>query len=72
MSNPGDTIGQKHGAGGPAMRALIENVFVAGLGLAGAGLASMDDGAVIIEEDDGRRHLVPLGVITRANLEVEF
>lgn len=35
-------------------------------------LGGMDDGAVIIEEDDGRRHLVPLGVITRANLEVEF
>ncbi len=35
-------------------------------------LGGMDDGAVIIDEDDGRRHLVPLGVITRANLEVEF
>jgi hydrogenase expression/formation protein HypE len=47
MSKLGDTISQKHGAGGPAMRALIENVFVAGLGPAGAGLAGMDDGAVI-------------------------
>jgi hydrogenase expression/formation protein HypE len=47
VSKPGDTIGQKHGAGGPAMRALIEKVFVAGLGPAGVGLASMDDGAVI-------------------------
>src|ERR1700688_1612293 len=27
---------------------------------------------VIIEEEDGRRHRVPVGVITRANLEVEF
>jgi len=47
MSTRGDTIAQKHGAGGPAMRALIEKVFVAGLGAAGAGLAAMDDGAVI-------------------------
>ncbi|HEX7598564.1 MAG TPA: hydrogenase expression/formation protein HypE, partial [Polyangia bacterium] len=45
MSN--DTIAQKHGAGGPAMRALIERVFVAGLGQEGAGLSTMDDGAVI-------------------------
>jgi ribosome maturation factor RimP len=27
---------------------------------------------VIIEEENGRRHRVPVGVITRANLEVEF
>ena len=27
---------------------------------------------VIIVGDDGRRHRVPMGVITRANLEVEF
>src|SRR2546422_6397282 len=27
---------------------------------------------VIIVSDDGRRHRVPIGVITRANLEVEF
>jgi hydrogenase expression/formation protein HypE len=47
MSKLGDTVVQKHGAGGPAMRALIESVFVAGLGPAGAGLAAMDDGAVI-------------------------
>ena len=26
----------------------------------------------LIDSDDGRRHRVPLGVITRANLEVEF
>jgi ribosome maturation factor RimP len=32
-----------------------------------------DDGlVVIIDGDDGRTHRVPLGVITRANLEVEF
>jgi hydrogenase expression/formation protein HypE len=47
MSKLGDTIAQKHGAGGPAMRALIEQVFVKGLGAPGAALATMDDGAVI-------------------------
>jgi hydrogenase expression/formation protein HypE len=47
MSKLGDTIAQKHGAGGPAMRALIEQVFVKGLGPSGAALAAMDDGAVI-------------------------
>jgi ribosome maturation factor RimP len=35
-------------------------------------LAGVEDGAVAIETDDGRRHEVPLAVITRANLEVEF
>jgi ribosome maturation factor RimP len=29
-------------------------------------------GVVLIDTDDGRRHRVPLVVITRANLEVEF
>jgi len=33
------------------MRALIERVFVAGLGPAGAGLAAMDDGAAIAMGD---------------------
>jgi hydrogenase expression/formation protein HypE len=47
MSKLGDTIAQKHGAGGPAMRALIEQVFVKGLGPSGAALSTMDDGAVI-------------------------
>ena len=47
MSKLGDTIAQKHGAGGPAMRALIEEVFVKGLGPSGAALSTMDDGAVI-------------------------
>jgi hypothetical protein len=27
---------------------------------------------VLIDADDGRGHRVPIGVITRANLEVEF
>jgi len=35
-------------------------------------LGGIDDGQVLIDADDKRRHRVPLGVITRANLEVEF
>jgi hypothetical protein len=40
-------------------------------------LGATEDGvtggpAVFITGDDGRSHRVPLGVITRANLEVEF
>ena len=35
-------------------------------------LGGVDDGAVLIDAEDGRRHRVPIGVITRANLEVEF
>jgi ribosome maturation factor RimP len=35
-------------------------------------LAGVDGNAVLIDGDDGRRHQVPIGVITRANLEVEF
>jgi ribosome maturation factor RimP len=41
-------------------------------------LAGLDDNEaldvldVIIDGDDGRRHRVPVGVIARANLEVEF
>ncbi|MDR1990780.1 MAG: ribosome maturation factor RimP [Acidobacteriaceae bacterium] len=35
-------------------------------------LAGVESGAVTIETDDGRRREVPLAVITRANLEVEF
>jgi ribosome maturation factor RimP len=35
-------------------------------------LDGVDGEAVLIEADDGRRHRVPMGVITRANLEVEF
>lgn len=45
-----DKIGLKYGAGGRAMRALIERVCLAGLGPApvdGIGLAAMDDGAAI-------------------------
>jgi ribosome maturation factor RimP len=35
-------------------------------------LAGVEDGAVLIEADDRRRHRVPIGMISRANLEVEF
>jgi len=35
-------------------------------------LGGVDDNAVLIDADDGRRHRVPIGAITRANLEVEF
>jgi ribosome maturation factor RimP len=36
------------------------------------GLADNAARAVLIDADDGRRHLVPVDIITRANLEVEF
>jgi hydrogenase expression/formation protein HypE len=45
-----ETIALKHGAGGRAMRALIEQVFAPGLPamkLDGVGLAAMDDGAAL-------------------------
>lgn len=35
-------------------------------------LGGVEDGAVVIDGEDNRRHRVPLDVITRANLEVEF
>ena len=35
-------------------------------------LGGVEDGRVIIDAEDRRRHLVPIGIITRANLEVEF
>lgn len=35
-------------------------------------LGGVDGDAVTIETDDGKQHRVPLGAITRANLEVEF
>jgi hydrogenase expression/formation protein HypE len=44
-----DHISLKHGAGGGAMRALIEQIFAAGFGDVpnGVGLSAMDDGAAI-------------------------
>lgn len=52
MRNPrfvGETITLEYGAGGSAMRALIEQVFATGFGAVpgGVGLAEMDDGAAI-------------------------
>jgi ribosome maturation factor RimP len=35
-------------------------------------LGGLEDGWVLIDADDGRRHRIPVGIITRANLEVEF
>ena len=35
-------------------------------------LGGLEHDTIAIEDDQGRRHRVPLGVITRANLEVEF
>ena len=35
-------------------------------------LGGLDEDAVLIDGDDGKRHRVPLHVITRATLEVEF
>jgi ribosome maturation factor RimP len=35
-------------------------------------LGGVDAGDVLIDADDGRRHRVPIGTITRAHLEVEF
>jgi ribosome maturation factor RimP len=35
-------------------------------------LGGVDGAEVLIEADDGRTHRVPLNLITRANLEVEF
>jgi hydrogenase expression/formation protein HypE len=48
MATGGDRVGLKHGAGGRAMRALIEDVFM-GLDtpVDGIGLSAMDDGAAI-------------------------
>jgi len=40
--------------------------------LAGLELADAASAAVLIDDDDGRRHRVPVDLITRANLEVEF
>jgi ribosome maturation factor RimP len=35
-------------------------------------LGGVEGNRVIIDAEDRRRHLVPIGIITRANLEVEF
>jgi hydrogenase expression/formation protein HypE len=46
--SPADRIGLKHGAGGRAMRTLIEDVFLSlGGPVDGIGLAALDDGAAL-------------------------
>jgi ribosome maturation factor RimP len=35
-------------------------------------LGGVDGGAIVIDDEKGRRHRLPLDVVTRANLEVEF
>ena len=43
-----------------------------GQGVVKGRLAGVERGDVLIDADNGRRTRVPLGIITRANLEVEF
>ncbi len=48
VKGPGDRVGLKHGAGGRAMRALIEDVFLRlGGPVDGIGLSALDDGAAL-------------------------
>lgn len=35
-------------------------------------LGGIEEGRVVIDADDNRRHFIPVEIITRANLEVEF
>ena len=51
---------------------LVMRERVDGQGFFKGRLGGVDGGDVLIDADDGRTHRVPIGVITRANLEVEF
>ena len=51
---------------------LVMRERVDGQGFFKGRLGGVDGGDVLIDADDGRTHRVPMGVITRANLEVEF
>jgi ribosome maturation factor RimP len=51
---------------------LVMREKVDGQGFFRGKLAGVDGTDVLIEADDGKTHRVPLGAITRANLEVEF
>jgi ribosome maturation factor RimP len=51
---------------------LVMRERVDGQGFFKGRLGGVDGSDVVIDADDGRTHRVPLGVITRANLEVEF
>jgi ribosome maturation factor RimP len=57
-------------AGRRAKVVLRDNVD--GQGFFKGRLAGVEEPDLLIDGDDGRRHRVPLGSITRANLEVEF
>ena len=51
---------------------LVMRVAVDGQRFFKGTLGGMEDDDVLIDAEDGRRHRVPVEVITRANLEVEF
>src|SRR5216117_506111 len=51
---------------------LVMRERIDGQGFFKGRLGGLDGADVVIDGDDGRRHRVPLGVITRAHLEVEF
>ena len=51
---------------------LVMREKVDGQGFFRGRLGGVDGNDVIIESEGGRTHRVPLDVITRANLEVEF
>jgi ribosome maturation factor RimP len=51
---------------------LVMGVAVDGQKFFKGTLGGMEDDDVLIDAEDGRRHRVPVAVITRANLEVEF
>ena len=51
---------------------LVMNEAVDGQRFFKGRLGGVDANDVLIDADDGRRHRVPVGSITRANLEVEF
>ncbi len=51
---------------------LVMRERVDGQGFFKGVLAGVDEGHVLIDAEDHKRHRVPIGIITRANLEVEF
>ena len=51
---------------------IVVSERVDGQGFFRGRLGGVDGGDVLIDGDDGKTHRVPIAVITRANLEVEF
>lgn len=51
---------------------LVVKPAVDGQGFFKGRLGGVDGSDVIVDDDDGQRHRVPIEFITRANLEVEF